>query len=316
MNPVFWLDLIPGHPLTLKAVPMIPSRILTVTACTAAAIALFPSLPSADHGLVASGNQFALGLDTDADGLHDALEARLTTAWASPDSDSDGLDDFEEMAVGTNPLIPDQVGALVPEANLYADLYVVDDELVFQFAAFRTTSVTDIRFVVAGPTGSVVYPIDALFPYLAQNYSRSTSFSGWGIDTASFRLPEDKVIHPRVSQAFALLAKVDGVELGYEIKLNRMNNIAVQVRDDLISNSTGGGGGVFPIEPGGQVPSAAVDQVCVQTLVPTGSDGNGTIFYTVTDAECEELTAAICMPGCASSVDSTQVGIDILSWIN
>jgi hypothetical protein len=294
---------------------MNPSRLLSLTAFTAAAIALFPSVPSADNGLVAYGNQFALGLDTDADGLHDALEARLTTSWATPDSDSDGMDDFEEMAVGTHPLIPDQVGALVPEANLYADLYVVDGELVFQFAAFRTTSVSNIRLVIAGPSGSTLVPIDALIPFLSQNYSRSTSFAGWGIDTASFRLPEDLVINPNSSQAFALLARVDGIEMGYEIQLNIMNNIHVQVRDDLVSTG-GGGGGVFPIEPGGQVPSAAVDQVCVQTLLPTGNDGNGTVFYTVTDASCEELTAAICMPGCVGSIDSTQVGIDILSWIN
>ncbi len=295
---------------------MTPSRLLSVTAFTAAAIALFPSLPSADKGLVASGNQFALGLDTDADGLHDALEARLTTSWATPDSDSDGLDDFEEMAVGTHPLQPDQVGTLIPEANLYADLYVVDDELVFQFAAFRTTSVSNIRFVVAGPNGSNLISIDALIPFMTQNYSRSSSFSGWGIDTASFRLPKDLVIRS-TSQAFALLARVDGIEMGYEINLNMMNNIHVQVRNDLVSTSGGGsGGGVFPIEPGGQVPSAAVDQVCVQTLIPTGNDGNGTVFYTVTDAECQELTAAICMPGCVGSIDSTQVGIDILSWIN
>ncbi len=293
---------------------MISSRLLSITAFTAAAIALFPGVPSADKGLVASGNQFALGLDTDADGLHDALEARLNTSWATPDSDSDGMDDFEEMAVGTNPLIPDQVGMLIPEANLYADLYVVDNELVFQFAAFRSTSVSNVRFVMAGPTGSTVVSVDALIPFLSQNYTRSTSFAGWGIDTASFRLPAPLVINAR-SQAFALLARVDGVEMGYEIKLNMMNNLHVQIREDLIS-STGGGGGVFPIEPGGQVPSAAVDQVCVQTLIPTGNDGNGTVFYTVTDASCEELTAAICMPGCVGSIDSTQVGIDILSWIN
>lgn len=295
---------------------MTPSRLLSVTAFTAAAIALFPGLPSAEKGLVASGNQFALGLDTDADGLHDALEARLTTSWATPDSDSDGMDDFEEMAFGTHPLQPDQVGTLIPEANLYADLYVVDDELVFQFAAFRTTSVSNIRFVVAGPTGSTQVPMNRLIPFMTQNYSRGTSFSGWGIDTASFRLPKSLVINS-TTQAFALLADVDGIPMGYEIKLNMMNNIHVQVRDDLIStNSGGGGGGVFPIEPGGHVPSAAADQVCVQTLLPTGTDGNGTVFYTVTDADCEELTAAICMPGCAGSVDGTQVGIDILSWIN
>jgi hypothetical protein len=294
---------------------MNPSRLLPISAFTAAAIAFFPGLPSADQGLVASGSSFALGLDTDADGLHDALEARLNTSWATQDSDSDGLDDFEEMAIGTNPLEPDQVGSLVPEANLYADLYVVDDELVFQFTAFCTTSVSNIRFVVAGPTGSNVISIDAMVPFLAQNYTRSTSFSGWGIDSAYFRLPKDLVIK-QTSQAFALIAMVDGVEMGAQIRTTIMDGIHVQVRNDLISSSTSGGGGVFPIEPGGQVPSAAVDQVCVQTLVESGNDGNGTVFYTVSEASCEELAAAICMPGCADSKLTTQVGIDILSWIN
>jgi len=290
------------------------SRWLTFSAFAALTAIVAPGLQSNGGGLVASGGSYSIGLDTDGDGLHDALEARLNTSWATADSDSDGMDDFEEMNLGTNPIVPDQVGSVTPSARLYADLYAIDDELVFQFAAFHSTSVEHVRFVAAGPSGSRIVPLDRLIPYISSSYVRNTSFTGWGIQAASFRLPSSLVLSGR-SQSYALIAMVDGVEMGYEIMLNVLDGLNVQVRNDLI-NFSSGGGGVFPIEPGAQAPSAAVDQVCVQTLAVGGNDGNGTIFYVVQEASCEELAAAICLPGCTGTELTTQVGIDILTWIN
>ena len=292
------------------------SRWLASSALAAPVAVIVPSLQSNGGGLVASGGSYVTGLDTDGDGLHDALEARLNTSWTTVDTDSDGMDDFEEMSLGTNPMVPDQPGSVTPSARLYADIYSVDDELVFQFAAFRSTSVEHVRFVAAGPSGSRRVPLERLMPYLSSSYARNTSFAGWGIEAASFLLPTDLVLTGQ-SRSFALIAMVDGVEMGYEIMVNVLDGIDVQVRNDLINfSSGGGGGGVFPIEPGGQNPSGAVDEVCVQTLAVGGNDGNGTIFYVVQEASCEDLVAAVCLPGCAGTELTTQVGIDILTWIN
>ncbi len=50
-------------------------------------------------------------VDTDGDGLSDEEERNLGTDINSPDSDKDGLFDFEEVKVyGTNPLNPDTDG--------------------------------------------------------------------------------------------------------------------------------------------------------------------------------------------------------------
>ena len=72
------------------------SRSIAPVALAAAALALLPGMAPESAVLRANGGSYAVGLDSDGDGLHDALEARLGTQHANADTDFDGIDDFEE----------------------------------------------------------------------------------------------------------------------------------------------------------------------------------------------------------------------------
>ena len=63
----------------------------------ASAVVLLPGLTPDSAGLRANGGSFAVGLDSDGDGLHDALEARIGTNYSVADTDSDVLDDYERL---------------------------------------------------------------------------------------------------------------------------------------------------------------------------------------------------------------------------
>jgi len=294
------------------------TKTLTLVAAAAAAVAWLPALAPHSAGLIASGDTFAVGLDTDGDGLHDALEVRLGTDPVSSDSDSDGLDDHEEMLVGGNPLVPDALGEINYEPALYLDLYAVGGEVVLQFSAIQSQSVTDVEFVWAteeGPDTASRAGLSAFMPYLAGSSIRSASNSTWSIHSGNMIFPAS-TFEQFDSMALAVLARVDGESVGYEVQLAHMNNALCQVRDDLINQANGGNGGVFPVEPGGQQPTGTPDEVCVQTLTPTAFLPGGKIEYQVTDASCQTLANAVCLPGCSSSVLDTLIGIDILSLID
>ena len=79
-----------------------------------------PSNPDTDGGGIPDGEEVfdygtnpldgaddATAVDSDSDGLTDAVEATLGTDPQNPDSDSDGLLDGEEVTLGTDPLSND-----------------------------------------------------------------------------------------------------------------------------------------------------------------------------------------------------------------
>lgn len=67
-------------------------------------------------------------IDSDGDGLSDALEAELGTNPNLPDTDDDGINDNVEVAYGTDPLTPD-VG-LTSDANKDGTVNALDIQLV------------------------------------------------------------------------------------------------------------------------------------------------------------------------------------------
>jgi hypothetical protein len=73
---------------------------------------LLPGQPSGTLNLTLACQPLAQGvLDSDGDGLSDAVERQLGTDPLNPDSDRDGLSDYEEICVyGTDPLNPDSDG--------------------------------------------------------------------------------------------------------------------------------------------------------------------------------------------------------------
>jgi hypothetical protein len=117
------------------------------------------------------------------------------------------------------------------------------------------------------------------------------------------------------SMGVGLVATVDGMLLEATTKLVHIDQVLCQLREDIIANQNGGNG-VFPVEPGGQLPSGSPDEVCVQTLVPSAYLPGGKIEYQVTDAVCDPLVGAVCLPGCANSALDLVIGIDILSLLN
>lgn len=59
-----------------------------------------------------------------------------------------------------------------------------------------------------------------------------------------------------------------------------------------------------------------MDQVCIQELQATGTIGGGGVLYSVSDAYCDTLLQATCVPACSNSIGGTVIGIDIASLIN
>lgn len=286
------------------------SAILTV-----AALVLLPGMsPDSSAGLRASGGSFAVGLDSDGDGLHDALEARLGTNYSIRDSDSDGLDDYEEMLLGSNPLSPDNLAQFPPEPKLYLDVYVTGPDMVFQIAALSQASVLNPLFAWATSNGTGQAGFNDLRHTVLQSSTRPSGYSGWEVKTLSLSMPAS-LFSKVPSMGVGLAATVDGVLLESTTKLIHINQVLCQLREDLIANQNGGNG-VFPVEPGGQLPSGSPDEVCVQTLVPSAYLPGGKVEYQVTDAQCDALAGAICLPGCANSVLDIVIGIDILSLLN
>jgi thrombospondin type 3 repeat protein len=282
---------------------------------TAAAFVLLPGMaPDSSAGLRASGGSFAVGLDSDGDGLHDALEARLGTNYSIPDTDSDGLDDYEEMLLGSNPLSPDNLAQFPPEPKLYLDVYATGPDMVFQIAALSRISVQNPLFAWATPNGTGQASFGELRHTVLQSATRPSVYAGWEVKTISLSMPTALFANVP-SMGVGLVATVDGVLLESTTKLIHIDQILCQLREDLIA-SENGGNGVFPVEPGGQLPSGSPDEVCVQTLVPSAYLPGGKIEYQVTDARCDLLAGAICLPGCANSVLDIVIGIDILSLLN
>ncbi len=79
--------------------------------------------PDADFGRAyLIGSQAVAGMDHDGDGIDDRDELALGTDPANPDTDGDGLNDGNETALGTNPLVFDTDGDGLSdgdEVNLY-----------------------------------------------------------------------------------------------------------------------------------------------------------------------------------------------------
>lgn len=282
---------------------------------TAAALVLLPGMaPDSSAGLRASGGSFAVGLDSDGDGLHDALEARLGTNYSKRDTDSDGLDDYEEMLLGANPLSPDNLAQFPPEPKLYLDVYATGPDMVFQIAAYSQSSVSNPLFAWATPNTTGQASFGELRHTVLQSAVRPSSFPGWEVKTLSLSMPAS-LFAKIPSMGVGLAASVDGVLLESSVQLIHLNQVLCQLREDLFVNQNGGNG-VFPVEPGGQLPSGSPDEVCVQTLVPSAYLPGGKIEYQVSDAQCDPLAGAICLPGCANSVLDIVIGIDILSLLN
>lgn len=287
----------------------IVSAILAVSA-----VVLLPGLSPDSAGLRANGGSFAVGLDSDGDGLHDALEARIGTNYSAADTDSDGLDDYEELLLGADPLSPDNLASFPAEPSLYLDIYQSGPDMVFQIAALSQGTIDDLLFAWATPDGTGSSGIAGLRHTILQTSIRPSSQAGWSVKTMNLSMPA-AMFMAVPSMGVGMAARVDGVLLDANIQLLHLNNVLCQLRDDLIAHQ-GGGGGVFPVEPGGQLPSGDPDEVCVQTLVPTAYLPGGKVEYQVTEAKCDPLAGAVCLPGCDGSVLDIVIGIDILSILN
>ena len=281
----------------------------------AGAVVFLPGLSLDSAGLRANGGSFAVGLDSDGDGLHDALEARIGTNFSVADTDSDGLDDYEELLLGADPLSPDNLASFPAEPSLYLDIYQSGPDMVFQIAALSQSTIDDLFFAWATPHGTGSSGIGGLRHTILQTSARPSSQVGWSIKAMNLSMPAS-MFTTVPSMGLGMAARVDGELLHSNMQLLHLDKVLCQLRDDLIANQGGGGGGVFPVEPGGQLPSGDPDEVCVQTLVPTAYLPGGKVEYQVAEAKCDPLAGAICLPGCDGSVLDIVIGIDILSILN
>ena len=89
-------------------------RVFTFTAVDTATTLIFSSLTVGPFGPALDNVRITRlappGVDTDGDGLSDALELALGTDPTNPDTDDDNLTDGQDVAFGTDPLNPDTDG--------------------------------------------------------------------------------------------------------------------------------------------------------------------------------------------------------------
>ena len=278
--------------------------------------------------LAAAGSgQFTAVLDTDLDGLDDALEARFGTDPTLADTDGDGFSDLEEKFLGIDPLKADigtMPGQMPPGLEL--EIYAVGDQLIMQVFGLFQNRVDSLQFYFAGTTiKTQVLSFRDMAPFFVGVESVNHSFPGRNLRVARFAIPRSH-FDLQGSSALAVSAVADGQSsLGDSCMMITIDNTLSEVRPDVVASSTMNGqssnsmaGGLFPVDPEegpGPEGSANEDQVCVQVMQEVANMGGGRVAYRVSDAYCDPLPSAVCFSGCTASVETIVIGIDIVGLL-
>jgi len=287
-----------------------------------------------------SGNLVVLA-DADLDGLDDALEARLLTDPNNSDTDGDLVPDIEEVLLGTNPNVAGAAGSFPPpEPKLHIDAYSLGPDLVLQISGHVQQSIISPSFVWADANNLASLPAWDMRAYRIDHGSRPSVKSGWNVASARFLIPKS-IVSSEPSASLAVRAFIDGEDVAAAVMFTQVDGYLAQFRTGFGSSSmtwsgsaspahpanpslqpggstsTGGGGGLFPVDPteGGAPSSSSADEVCLQVLELTANLGGGRMAYRVADAYCDSLPQALCFSGCVGTIDDVIIGIDIISLL-
>lgn len=298
---------------------------------------------TSEQGLPAANAQAWVPLlDSDGDGLDDALEARLGLADNLGDTDGDGFTDAEELILERNPAIAD---AALPDPfpAIYVNAYALGGEVFFQVFLLHKRNSQGLAASWVTTDRAVVMTTRQLRRYRAEAAQvPSPSLPSWKLQVLTFRLPGAPFMANQES-AVAFRAVLDGVTVGNQVPITVVGGDLMQFvpfgapvgytdagTDALatggnsvnLSQSGGGGeaasggGGLFPLDPGdnGQ-PQGTSDQVCYQVVAPVANLGGGRVLYEVISAGCESMARAICFTGCSATVGDQYVLVDVIGLL-
>ncbi|TAH37056.1 MAG: hypothetical protein EYC70_08725 [Planctomycetota bacterium] len=298
-------------------------------------------LPSSGRDLHASDEGWVPLLDTDGDGLDDALEVRLGTAVDLADTDGDGYTDTEEMVLGADPLVAqDTIAAAAPA--LYVDAYALGNELYVQTFLLSRSYVIGLASFWVLHDRTMTVPSGQLRRYQVETgLAPAPNTPQWRLRSVTYRLPRS-AFESAGESSLAYRAITDDMLVTDQIPFTMVDGILVQLRPmslytgdnnvgigSLVTggsahlNQGGGGGepgggtgGLFPLEPGeGSIGENRPDQVCYQVLVPIANLGGGRVLYQVVDASCESMAGAICFATCSATVGDQYVLLDVVGLL-
>lgn len=288
---------------------------------------------------------FEILVDTDGDGLDDALEVLRGTSYEKADTDNDGLSDLEELAVGRDPLEVEATGpgSTLVLPSLRLEVYSMEDDVVLQvFALYRADD--EWLGLGWGTEDHGLRKVDKrdLLPYVVDVSVMPTQLGAeWQINRLRLRLPREPFLQEEFT-SLAIRARLDGVRTAAAVNLLYTGSELVRVNADvwpqqqaatwggggpvggnamanlfgsIDQGPLGGQGGVYPVEPTPEPePERTPDSLCVQALDVVSASGN-IVIYRVVAADCVDSPATVCIPGCSGTVGSTVIGIDILGLL-
>lgn len=266
--------------------------------------------------LEAMASSASLMADADSDGLDDILETRFGTSPLNVDSDGDTLNDFDELLAGLNPMVADDLqGLVLPDRGLRLEVYSSGSQLVLEVAALRSQGMSNLGLYFANMDHIHQARNSALASLPHQHQVLASSIPGFQLEIFKLQIPT-AIFQNEPTVAIAVKALVDGEFLADQVQLSMMTGVLMEWRSDSFSGVQGGGGGLFPTDPGGQMPGEVrPGEVCIQTLAQVGSLGNGQVLYQVSDSYCGFMPSAVCFQGCSASVGDSVVGIDIIGLL-
>lgn len=255
-------------------------------------------------------------VDTDGDGMDDILEDSFGTSSSTVDSDGDTLGDMEELLLGTDPLVWDDVNTLpVAVPNLRIHAYSSGPDLVLEISALRQTGLSQLQLFWATPNNFHRVRMSAIAQLPNSHTTYAVTTAGMELEIYRLQLPTSAIMS-QPSLAIAVKGLVDGLVYADQIQFSVHEGILMEWRRDDSPTPQGGGGGLFPTDPGGQMPDeATAGEVCVQSLSQVGSLGGGQVLYQVSDSYCGALPSGICFSSCAAAVGDSVVGIDVIGLL-
>ena len=259
----------------------------------------------------------AVMVDTDGDGIDDILETRFGTRADDSDSDSDTISDFDELLMGLDPLVPNDLNNLPQSSpNLRIEAYSSGNDLVVQIAALRQFRARNMRLFWATPNNFHEVRMSSLARMPHDERVLSSSIPGYELAIYRVKLPVG-IFLAQPSVAVAVKGLLDGEFYADQIQLSNMTGTLMEWRPESISQSSqGSGGGLFPTDPGAQMPGELRSgEVCIQTLAQIGALGGGQVLYQVSDSYCGFMPNAVCFSSCAASVGDSIVGVDIIGLL-
>ncbi len=257
-------------------------------------------------------------VDSDQDGVDDLLEVRYGTSAQNADSDGDTIPDFEEIVLGLNPTVADNPQALGrQDPGLRIEVYSSGPDLVLEVAVMRRNNARDMRLFWATAANFHEVRLSSLASMPNDRRTFAAVTPGFTLDVYRLQLPTAFFLN-QPAVAVAVKGRIDGTYYADQIQLSSMTGALMEWRPATNNSlsSQSGGGGLFPTDPGGQVPGEVrPGEVCIQTLTPVGSLGGGQMLYQVADSYCGYMPGAVCFSGCPASVGDSVIGIDIIGLL-